>query len=142
MSPSEFMYELADVISDAALAGIRKARKDLVAGKLSPHDFNLATHQYNDTMKLATHITAAGINTAAAKLEELAAAVEESTHRIKTSIHRIAHASNALKIIGSILAFAASIIAAVAAPAMIPGAVSAGVNLALTMQDVHQEELQ
>lgn len=140
MNPVERMNELADCISKAAQAAMRKARADLRAGTLTGQEFNVVTRQFNETMELVTRITAAGIHTAAADLASLTAAVEKSKDRIKGAIDRIEHAANAAKIIAGILAFAASIIAAVAAPAMIPGAVAAGATLTMTLQDVSQSE--
>lgn len=142
MDPVERMNELADCISDAALAAMRKARADLMAGTLSGQEFNVVTRQFNETMELATRITAAAIHAAATELESLTAAVQESKERIEGAIDRIAHASNAVKIIAGILAFAASIVAAVATPALLPGAVAAGANLAMTLQDVSRSEIE
>ena len=114
MTTSEQLYEISDVISDAALATLRKARADYSAGRINAEEFGVINSEYAQSMSLATRITGIGIHAAASHLPELTARVEQSTKAIKQAIARIEHASNALKIIGSILAFAASIVAAAA----------------------------
>ena len=135
MTPNDHLLSMSALISHAARRAMRKARAEHVAGRLSLEKFNRAVADYDATVEHAAQMAEAAIHHSAASLTELTTAVAASTDRIKQDVQRIDHASDTLKILGSILAFAAAIVLAVATPALIPGVVAAGASLATTLHD-------
>ncbi|MFO7565851.1 MAG: hypothetical protein R6X02_24630 [Enhygromyxa sp.] len=133
--PQEFS-KLADLIADTATVAYRKARQDLIDSKIDADAYNRATRQFNDAIEMSTRIAAIGLHNAASDLELLTEAVENARDQVREAIEKIEHASDVLTILGQTLAFAASIVAAAAAPALIPGAIGAGISLANTINQV------
>ncbi|MBK7830038.1 hypothetical protein [Nannocystis sp.] len=140
MTPNQRMITIADLVSDAATRTIGRARAKHIAGKMTAEQFDQAVAGYDRAIEHAARLTTAALHQTAVALSPLTTALEESVERIKQAVQRIDRTSDVLTILGKLLGFAAAIVLAVAAPALIPGAVAAGVTLATTIHAVASDD--